>query len=811
MRFQLVPRAVLVFATLPLFAGVTFTMPDAPATLRADGNRILLLRGETVVASAPATAGRITVIGAPDRDDTLTIDLDRPLDLPGGIDYDGGARGFDVLALRGGATREQRTTQLTPHDGTIQLDALMIRYRNLEPITDTAPAAIFVINGTAGLDTVTVTDGPGGTTTVSSQTFESVTFANKTSVTYDGLGGGDTVQFNNPTPATGLQSFIVTNVATVTQTGVLRYPSFAASTSGDISLFNFANDVDRVELAATSGSIFFADSDTLTVGGVTPLLTGITTTMSQARLGAGTSIVVEENIDADVLTLRTSELSIDPAATITVASGPTFIETFGLATNFDLGSTGDVSPTALELSDAELDRIVTDVIILETFTGIITVTQPITYATDLILRTPNWFTATGTGSLTATSLSFEHTFNSPKTWTITPTTIQISGGAPVPYTATRLDALGHFGSVISPGGGNDTFLVTPSATTTMYIDGNLPTPPASPGDTLDFDLTGVVAPVYTATLGPNGYTGTLTSANRQPVNFFDIETIIDAPVDLAVEKTDNATTAVAGMTIDYRVTVTNNSALTVSGVTVVDNFPPDLTNVQWICNGAGATCTGSGTGNINDTVTLLPGGLANYLITATIAASMPPGTLTNTATVTATGYTETNPTNNTATDTTAIVAEANLVLTKSTSSTPVAGGDITYTITLRNAGPSDAQDVVLTDVLPAGTSFVSLAAPPGYTCTTGATVTCSIDPLAPSATADTFTLVVRVNPGTPAGTAIVNNVSATSPTDTTPGTGTATIVVGAAPAGIPTLSEWMLLALAALLAFVALRATRVLD
>ena len=37
----------------------------------------------------------------------------------------------------------------------------------------------------------------------------------------------------------------------------------------------------------------------------------------------------------------------------------------------------------------------------------------------------------------------------------------------------------------------------------------------------------------------------------------------------------------------------------------------------------------------------------------------------------------------------------------------VAGNDITYTITVANAGPSDAQTVAITDIVPANTTFVS--------------------------------------------------------------------------------------------------------
>ena len=47
-------------------------------------------------------------------------------------------------------------------------------------------------------------------------------------------------------------------------------------------------------------------------------------------------------------------------------------------------------------------------------------------------------------------------------------------------------------------------------------------------------------------------------------------------------------------------------------------------------------------------------------------------------------------------------ASANLSITKDDSPDPVtAGGTLTYTITVANAGPSDAQAVTVNDTLPA--------------------------------------------------------------------------------------------------------------
>ena len=64
--------------------------------------------------------------------------------------------------------------------------------------------------------------------------------------------------------------------------------------------------------------------------------------------------------------------------------------------------------------------------------------------------------------------------------------------------------------------------------------------------------------------------------------------------------------------------------------------------------------------------------------------------------------------NDDATEATAVDEQADLSITKTDDADPVvAGTDLTYTLVVTNDGPSDATNVVVTDPLPAGTSFVS--------------------------------------------------------------------------------------------------------
>jgi uncharacterized repeat protein (TIGR01451 family) len=83
--------------------------------------------------------------------------------------------------------------------------------------------------------------------------------------------------------------------------------------------------------------------------------------------------------------------------------------------------------------------------------------------------------------------------------------------------------------------------------------------------------------------------------------------------------------------------------------------------------------------------------------------------LTNTVTVTPpTGVTDPNPNNNQATAITTVNRQADLFVTKTADQFSYnVGNTVTYYLTITNFGPSTATNVVVTDTIPAGLSFVS--------------------------------------------------------------------------------------------------------
>jgi uncharacterized repeat protein (TIGR01451 family) len=112
---------------------------------------------------------------------------------------------------------------------------------------------------------------------------------------------------------------------------------------------------------------------------------------------------------------------------------------------------------------------------------------------------------------------------------------------------------------------------------------------------------------------------------------------------------------------------------------------------------------------------------------------------------------------------------ADLGVTKVGSPDPVnAGSDITYTITVFNAGPETADAAALNDALPAGLTFVSLSSPAGWTCSTpapgsGGTVSCT-KPVVAISSEDVFTLIAHVPAGTPGNTTFTNTALISSST-----------------------------------------------
>jgi len=113
------------------------------------------------------------------------------------------------------------------------------------------------------------------------------------------------------------------------------------------------------------------------------------------------------------------------------------------------------------------------------------------------------------------------------------------------------------------------------------------------------------------------------------------------------------------------------------------------------------------------------------------------------------------------------VGSADLSISKSDSPDPVVAGSLlTYTIDVTNHGPSTADDVTVTDTLPAGTTYVSGVDGNGQTVCTlvqAGTVKCDLGTLQPGTTTTVY-LTVKVDASVPSGTVLSNTVTVSSST-----------------------------------------------
>ena len=294
----------------------------------------------------------------------------------------------------------------------------------------------------------------------------------------------------------------------------------------------------------------------------------------------------------------------------------------------------------------------------------------------------------------------------------------------------------------------------------------------------------VVATVLGATRGTLTNVATAASGNTaltdsNPANNSDTETTVLTPsIDLAVTKTDSADPVIAGNQLTYTIVVTNNGPSQATNVSLTDALPTGVTFVSGNSS-TGATVTAAALASGLNLGTLNSGATATVTVLVGVAGATR-GTLTNTATVAAT-ETDSNTANNTATATTTVNGSVDVGIVKTDSSDPVvAGGTLTYTITVTNNGPSTATNVVVTDPLPTGLTFTSGTASNGGTvANANNTVTATIPTLASGASA-TITVVTAVSAtatGTLTNTATVDTTEPDTVTTNDSSTQTTAIAV----------------------------------
>ena len=211
--------------------------------------------------------------------------------------------------------------------------------------------------------------------------------------------------------------------------------------------------------------------------------------------------------------------------------------------------------------------------------------------------------------------------------------------------------------------------------------------------------------------------------------------------DLTITNTvDNAAPNQQG-NINYTINLTNNGPANATGVIVYDALPQGVTYVSSSTNqGSYDSESGNWTvGNVAD------GASAKLTITTSVDTGTGALEIDNLAVMAYADQPDSDLNNN---DATAVVKVngSDLSLSNGEDNTsPSVGATVTFTVTLTNNGPLDGTGIIVTDMVPAGLTYLSSVADQGtYNSTTGIW---NVGSVANGATA-TLTLKVTVNSGT---------------------------------------------------------------
>jgi uncharacterized repeat protein (TIGR01451 family) len=250
----------------------------------------------------------------------------------------------------------------------------------------------------------------------------------------------------------------------------------------------------------------------------------------------------------------------------------------------------------------------------------------------------------------------------------------------------------------------------------------------------------------------------------------------EASADLSIAKSGPAT-ATPGTNIVYTLSVDNLGPSIATGVVVTDELPAGVDFVSAVASvGTFSAVSGTVTWSVGN---LAPSDPVQTLDITVFIQPAATGQLVNSAAVSSM-TSDPDLSNNIATLTTTLDAEAGLTVTKTDTPDPVVAGDeLSYTVTVGNAGPSTATDVTLTDTLPAEVSLVSaVSLDAGVTCAEIliGVVECSLGDLDPGETV-TIVITVLVDPSTPDGTILTNTAAVSSPDDPDGAEATATTTV----------------------------------
>ena len=282
-------------------------------------------------------------------------------------------------------------------------------------------------------------------------------------------------------------------------------------------------------------------------------------------------------------------------------------------------------------------------------------------------------------------------------------------------------------------------------------------------------------------------TASVSSSAIDPVstnNTATVTTIVGTTgPNLSVTNVASPNPVQAGQNITYTQVVKNTGSSAATTGTFTEATPANTTFVSitppagWACGGFPPTCTDPSLGaGVSGTFTVV------YKVGAAVAAGT---TITDTVTVNASNQSF-GANSAIATDVVGSATQADLALsTAAAPPTVLPGNDITYTQTVTNNGPAAATAVSFSEATPPNTTYQSVIAPAGWTCTTPSvggtgTVTCTDPTLASGAVADII-VVVNVPPTVVAPTITAASTVSSTTSDPTVANNSTTVVTATRP------------------------------
>ncbi len=564
----------------------------------------------------------------------------------------------------------------------------------------------------------------------------------------------------------------LTFIATTLPTAVPAL-NFTASVTTTSPNSNAANDtaststpvmpVANLAVAIAAPSPALVDQNltyTLTVTNTGPnAATGVVLTdtlpTNSTYVSSGASQGAAPTISSGIVTANIGTLQPNSIATVTIVVIPTDFPSVVNSATVTSTTTSPTVVTATSTTTVSTDADISVAIAPSPVPA--QVGQPLTYAV----------TVTNNGPSTASNVVLVNTQDLNVTFVSATDTAAAKPTFAAGTSTTGGTVTTNIGTLASGAFAIVTIIVTPNGPAAI-----LPT-----GSTLTVPVVTDTATATTSTLDPNLTNSTVTLMT--PVLPESHLTVTVVPSFTA---TTGVTGVLAGQDLTYTVTVTNTGPNDDTDVTLMEPIDPNVAYLPLLSFSSTTGVTQSlsgGTVDPADTSQTLGGTLmvpigtltagskdVETIVVAPTAAAVP--TTTNTVTATGDNFdpnslsTTTTPTNTVTTTTTVAPSADLLVQLNQSEPSALVGQDLTYTIDVINAGPSNATGVILSDTLPANSTVVSATSTMGATPQiNGTSLTANISALPNGQTA---VITVIIMPLTGAVPSITDSASVTSAT-----------------------------------------------